>query len=343
MNEEITLNELIEELVSKKFTILYFVSAFFLIGLVLALTTPAEFKVQTSVIQASKESSNLGNLSGLAGAAGINLGGITEEVLVSDQIYPSIVNSTVFLRDVLYDSCFFRLLGKEQTVYNYYLNDHRYSLIDKLLSTPGDVIGFIMSDDEDDEDDQFDRYISLSSEEIEFIEDLRERINVESDLSTGLLLVSVKLQDPVACAQITEKTLFYLKEYILKLNVQQSLEKRDYLDQRLTDVKNNYEEASAVLSIFMDRNRDVVSSKRKFEEQVLKSEYDLAFASYQNVVQQIEEVDFEIKGKTPFFSEIEPIKIPQKKSEPKTVLILVFFMFMGGFIGVSLVIVKRLI
>jgi len=49
-----------------------------------------------------------------------------------------------------------------------------------------------------------------------------------------------------------------------------------------------------------------------------------------------------VQEKTPVFKVIDPAKVPLQKSKPKTSLILVAMIFLGGFIGVGIIFGKLL-
>ena len=88
---------------------------------------------------------------------------------------------------------------------------------------------------------------------------------------------------------------------------------------------------------FRDQNHNLESAKAKTEEEKLQSEYQLAFSVYSEVAKQLENAKIKIKEDTPIFSIIEPVSIPNEKSKPKKVVIMVIWFFIGGILGVGYV------
>lgn len=57
----------------------------------------------------------------------------------------------------------------------------------------------------------------------------------------------------------------------------------------------------------------------------------------------MEQAQIKVKEDTPVFSIIKPITVPLEKSKPKRSLILVIWIFLGGILGIGLVLGKHLI
>ena len=69
----------------------------------------------------------------------------------------------------------------------------------------------------------------------------------------------------------------------------------------------------------------------------LTNEYTLLFGVYSELAKQREQANIQVKETTPVFTVVEPVTIPAERSKPKRGLICIAFTFLGGFIGIGLV------
>src|SRR5680860_56138 len=82
-------------------TVIKMVLIFMALGLFIAIFSPKEFTASTTIVPASDSKKIGGNLSGLASLAGINLGSMGGEGGISPTLYPQIVNSIPFQKELL--------------------------------------------------------------------------------------------------------------------------------------------------------------------------------------------------------------------------------------------------
>ena len=93
------------------------------------------------------------------------------------------------------------------------------------------------------------------------------------------------------------------------------------------------------LAQFRDANRNFASAIAKATEERLSNEYTVALGVYSELAKQREQAGIQVKEDTPIFTIVEPVTVPNEPSKPKRALILVAFVFLGGFIGIGLVLV----
>ena len=82
---------------------------------------------------------------------------------------------------------------------------------------------------------------------------------------------------------------------------------------------------------------NIVSASVRTGEERLQAGYNLTFNVYNTLSQQYEQAKIKVQEKTPIFKVIYPAKVPLQKSKPKTRLILVAMIFLGGFIGAGII------
>ena len=76
------------------------------------------------------------------------------------------------------------------------------------------------------------------------------------------------------------------------------------------------------------------------EQQNLQSEYPLAFGVYSELAKRIEQAEIQVKKDTPILTTVQPLQIPDKKSSPKRLLILLICAFLGAVISSGWILVE---
>ena len=99
--EEIDLVEVIQKLWKNRKLILKITVVFMVLGILVALFSPKEYTAGCTMVPQSGDKKVGGNLSGLASMVGINLGGAVSGEVLSPTIYPKIVASVPFKKDLM--------------------------------------------------------------------------------------------------------------------------------------------------------------------------------------------------------------------------------------------------
>ena len=76
------------------------------------------------------------------------------------------------------------------------------------------------------------------------------------------------------------------------------------------------------------------------KQQNLQSEYTLAFGVYSELAKQIEQAEIQVKKDTPILTTVQPVQIPDEKSSPKRLLILLIWTFLGAIISSGWILVE---
>ena len=125
-DDEIDLTELLGKLWHKRKFILKLTGIFLLVGLFIALFSPVKYTAQCTVVPQTGEEDSKGGLGGLAAMAGINVGSIGAGGTISPTIYPEIVKSITFTRDIMQTPVTVKKSeGEAITLYEYY-TDKKY-------------------------------------------------------------------------------------------------------------------------------------------------------------------------------------------------------------------------
>jgi uncharacterized protein involved in exopolysaccharide biosynthesis len=184
-------------------------------------------------------------------------------------------------------------------------------------------------------------FIKLSYDEYEMIERLKERISFNYDKINRISYLSVITQNPYISAQLLHNVVEQLKNYVLKYETEKQKENVEFIGQQVLKAEEKYFETQMKLASFRDENRYISTEKLKTQEQILNSEFTLAFNLYSTLSQQYEQSKIKLQELKPNITTVEPILIPIRKDTPKRKLIVVVTAFLVVLVRVIYLIYKN--
>lgn len=343
--KEIDLIALIKTIWSKRKFLIWFSSIFFAIGVIIALTSPVEYRASCRLFPEAQENlqSNLGGLSGLAGLAGINLDAAGSSTL-SPALYPEMVGSITFQREILTKQVYFSKIDSTMNSLDYFSAYGKKSLLENIINTLKSIprgIKQIFKSTKQVAEVSYPN--ELSAEEWILIADFAERNSVVIDPNTGIIMISTIMPDPVAASMLNDTLVSMLTEKVTNYKLEKAIVNVDFIEQRYFEAKQNYEEKQRSLAQFNDRNINITTAVVQIENQRLQNELNIAFEVYKGLASQLEQAKIKVKEETPIFTVLDRAYIPIEKFKPKRSLIVVVFTFFGLLIATFRVIIKELL
>ena len=351
-SNEIDLIELIRHLWDNRKLILKITGAFIALGLIVALTSPKQYKVEVRMLPEIQ-----GNTSGGASALLKQFGGLGGFSMpmgegadaISPMLYPDVLKSTPFYLELLDHKVTYKTNDEtlDITVFEY-LNDYtKNSLMGVVkkytIGLPWTILGWIRVDKEPEESmtSSPSQITQISKKQFDAIKGLKDKISASIDQKNGVISISTEFGDPFITAQIANFSVGYLTTYITEYRVEKAKTDLQFIQDRYVEKEKGYLKAQENLAQFRDANRNVQSAAARTEEERLNNTYTLAFNVYNGLAQQLEQAKIKVQEETPVIKILEPVKVPVERSKPKRSLILVVFAFLGGFIGVGFVFGKK--
>jgi len=357
-NDEIDLFKVFQKIWAGRKTIIKTMIIFFIIGIFIVLFSPKEYKSEiTLVVETSSSGSSMsGLLQQFGGLAGINLNNTNNKEALVPDLYPEVIKSTPFLLEIMKQKVTESKYDSTLTVEQYLDRHTRSSLVGTIkgytIGLPGKIIGWIRGKQKtlnskllvfspDSVSNLSFNPIKISKEQTEIIEILAARVNTEEDFKkSNKFVISVEMQDPLVVAQVTSHVVKSLTKYITEYRTKKAKTDLKFISDRATEAEAKYLEAQQALATYKDRNKNVILSSVLTEEEQLQSEYNLAFDVYSALAKQLEQAKIKVQEVTPVFNVMDPAQVPLKKSKPKTSMILIMMIFLGGFLGIGIVIGK---
>ena len=343
--QEIDLVEVVRKLWKNRKLILKVTVCFMVIGILVALFSPKVYTAGSTMVPQSGEKNMSGGLSGLASMVGINLGSMSAGEVLSPKIYPKIIASVPFQKELMNAPLTFGGIDHPVTLFEYFTEDRyqQFSLIGFIkkytIGLPGVILGAIRGKDttsvvraETNSKIQF-----MTKDEQEVSKKLKNIITLNINDKDGYIQLSAELPEPLAVAQLAQYAQTLLQQYITEFKIEKVASNLKFVEERYNETKNDFEEKQKELARFQDRNKNFSSAMAKIEEERLTAEYTLANNVYNELAKQLEQAKIAVKETTPILTVVDPVGIPNERSKPKRALICVLFTFLGGFAGIGLV------
>ena len=345
--DEIDLIALSKDLWDGRKTIIKWVLGGILIGLFIALLSPKEFTVTSTMVPQSAQSGSgsMGGLSSLAAMAGVNLSAGNGGESLSPMVYPKIVQSAPFLLELMDTPFQMEEASQPISLYTYYTEYKKPGVLGAIkkytIGLPGVILKAIRKPAEEIGTGDTNSLLRLSPEQYEVAKTLREKLSLNIDDKEGTIALSVSLHNAGLTAQVADKAQQMLQRYITTYRIQKAQEQLGFVQARYEEKKAEFMGIQDKLALFRDRNKNVSSAIAQTEEQRLQSEYNMAFSVYSELAKQLEQAQIKVKEDTPVLTIIEPVQVPLEKSSPNRPMILIIWTFLGGIIGVSTIFGKQ--
>ena len=349
--EIISITGLLKVVYKSKKTVALFLGIFVVLGLMIYLFSPNEFSSQ-AVILPENTGSGAG-LGGLASLAGINIGRLDDKGRsLNPVVYEPILRSSPFMDKILTSEYEFPSIGQRLPLIEYLARNTTPSLTERLENAvslswlrtrnspalqPAET-DTVLSDNVSSV--IFDNsIIQVSSRKA--IRDLRSRIYYSKDLQTGLITISLDLQDANGSAQVLQKIIGELVLITRKYQGQRDSLNIEQLDVQISEKKMEYEKALEANARFRDQNINLVRSMDRMTEQKLQNEISFAFNVYNSLLQQREQIIIQSRNMQDPIAIIEPVQIAGAPSSPKIIPIMVISIFFGLVFGVVYVLARN--
>lgn len=344
---EIDLIEVIRKLWAKRKFILKVTVVFMALGVLIALFSSKEYTAGCTMVPQIGEKTTGGNLSGLAAMAGINLGSNSGGDVLMPNVYPKILSSVPFQKELMQTEIKFEDYEQPVRLLDYYTGEEyrKFSLLGTIkkytIGLPGLILGALSKEEAIPglPDSASSGIQSLSKEEDDCMKILANLVTLTVNDKEGYITLSASMPEPVAAAQLAYKVQVLLQKYVTEFKIEKARANLEFIEERYADAKSEFERKQEELAEFRDANRNFASAVAKTTEERLSNEYAVVLGVYSELAKQREQANIQVKEDTPIFAVVEPVTVPTERSKPKRALICVAFTFLGGFCGVGLVLV----
>jgi len=351
--EEIEFKEILQKLWEGRKIVSYSIVVFIFIGILIIIGTPKEYRSDVKIlVEYNQGSSSVSSLiQQYGGFAGLNFNALQLNDVLTPDIYPDIIKSTPFLLEILYKKVYYSKQDTFITVFEYFDKYNRpsvfFTLLNYTILLPLRIIERNINENErvNFKAQSVDslmrvKYLKISRKQGEILKQLVDRIKINQDETFTTLTISVEIQDPLISAQLIDLIVKSLTNYITYYRTQKAQLDLDFIIGKYVDAEKRFFAAQKKLANFRDKNKNIVQSSYKIEEERLQFEYNLAFNEYNSLYQQLVQAEINVQEQSPMLKIIDPPKVPLKNSKPRTIFTLITMIFLGAIIGIGAFSVK---
>lgn len=335
--DEIDLIELFQTFWNGKMTILKFIVVFFLVGMFVAVFTPKEYTAKTVVIPQTKGKSS--SLGGFAAMAGINIGQGNSSNDIPPALYPKVVHSVPFMKELLKVPLKFKDIEYEVTYQEYYKKHKKFNLLQAVkkytIGLPKVLLDLFKKEskqlilEEREEGGVF----RITGEEKTLFDQLQKQLVISSNDKEGFVSLSFSMPEAEPSARMAQKAQQLLQDFIANFKVDKAKEELSFIEERYKEAKKEFTKKQYALAGFIDKNRGLTTSRSMARQEKLQSDYSLVYGVYSELAKRLESQRIKVKEDTPIFTVLEPVTVPITKSKPNRVTILVVWGFLGFILG----------
>ena len=171
--------------------------------------------------------------------------------------------------------------------------------------------------------------LELSEDEYEIHKYLDNVIKLELNEDEGFLDLSVEDNNPYVASQIAKTANLILQKNIIDFKIKNINDTYNFIKSQLELAKINFYNSQDKLAIFKENNRNIQSDIFKNQYSRIEDEYLIAKNIYNELAINKEKIAIDVKKNTPIFTIIKPVVIPNEKSGPRRLLIVITYSFLG--------------
>ena len=343
--DEIDLIALIKSLWISKKLIIKLTAAFAALGVVVALLSPIEYTASSTFIPQSSQAGSSSNLSGVASLVGISLGGNISGNEIPPSLYPQIIQSTTYKRDLL--ELPLKIYSEKPSVLlkDYMLqknssSDFLGTVKKYTIMLPFTILSAIKGEEKKSDYNSSNSAMSVSLNEEKLFESLTGILKLSVNSKERFVTLSASMEDPLVSAIIAKGAQEILQKNVINYKIKSASEQLEF-NQKLLDLKKiEFDSLQNKLALFKDSNLNIVDSRFQNKLSGLESEFNIVSAVYQEVSKQLEQSKLQVSRDTPVFSVIKKVTIPNQRSAPKRSLTVVIYSFIGFILGCGFVLIK---
>jgi hypothetical protein len=317
------------------------------IGLVISFGAQTEYTASTKILP-YRLGGGVSGFSSLAGLAGVRLPQGAIDPTIPADLYPEVVKTLDFRAAVAETPIRFSSLPEPVTPMHYFREIAKPSMAETIakysIGLPRTMLSAIIQQQDPETLSVADSGRNIRRYDNAYlgvIDGLGDRIIATSDKKTGILLVSARMPDSYAAADLVRVASDHLMRRIIKYDSQKASEAFRFLDEEYQKAKDRYENAQRNLAEYSDRNRAQVSATAQINRDRLQREYDIAFEIYGQFSREREQARIKMNQDTPAFTILEQITVPNRKSSPRRWSILLISSFLGTLTALTILFIRR--
>ena len=315
-NDEIDLIQISKTIWKSKRFVILFSSFFVFIGIITALISPIVYTSSSTFILSSSNDNQTSSIGGVASLVGINLGVSGNDNRIPATMYPKVVESVEFKRQLL----------------NEYIDE------DKSIKLNSFLIDYYDLNNEDFITNNNEFFVSKGENDLFKI--LKNIISISVNAKDRFISISANMPTSEYALNTCISARNILQTIVINTKIKRAKENLNFTQEQLNLKKIEFDEIQNKIASFEDTNLNIINSKYRNELNKLKAEFQIINSVYTELSKQLEQSKLQVNQDTPVFSIVKEASMPVKRSSPNRAQIVLIFGVLGLFISVIYVITK---
>lgn len=321
-----TISDFISIVNKRKMRIILHLVIALVVGIIVAFSLPKEYSSSCVLVAETQQSMLSGNsLGGLASMAGINMNN-SEDAIIPD-FYPIVVKSYPFVVELLYDTVYTQE-NKRMLVLEYLQDEMKTPWWSSVFF--GITSLFKGGNSEKNMKNARINPQYMTQEQETIVKGLAERISCSISSKDESITVSAMVQDPQVAKMLVDGITKRLQSFIVKYRTAKVKNDVEYYKKEAGDMRTRYKKAQQKYAAYCDSHGDVILQAYISERDNLENEMQLAQNAYTAIEQQLMKAEAKYRERIPAFTVIEPSSVPNKKTSPKRMFVIIAFLFVCG-------------
>jgi len=315
-----------------------------LVGAFIAFGSPEEYSASVRLLPyKGGGGAGAAGLSGLAGLAGIRLPAGAGDVTITADLYPEVVKSLDFRIAVAETPLRFSTLNRRVSTIEYFRKIQKPAITEIVtaysIGLPRRVLSWFSQSESNAgvrETQSADTATirKYDQEYLTLVGKLGRRLKISTDKKTGIVLVTGKMPDPYAAADLVTVSADRLMGRIIEYESRKAADNFRFANEQHQQARIRYERIQRELAAFSDRNRALMSATSQIERERLQREYDIAFEVYQQFSRELEQTRIKMNQDTPVFTVLDQVIVPNTRASPHRLVIVASSLLLGALLGV---------
>jgi uncharacterized protein involved in exopolysaccharide biosynthesis len=162
------------------------------------------------------------------------------------------------------------------------------------------------------------------------IKEFSKRLTISENIKTGLVTVSLSMEDRYLSVEILEYITTFIKNFTYENIVSINNKEIEYLEKRISTIDSQIDQSANALIKFLDNNsRYMDSPSLLIEYEYLKQNLSFKQGVMITLLQQMEIAKLNKVNIKPVVGTLDKPKVPGKKSFPKRIIYLIAGLFFG--------------
>ena len=316
---------------------------FGVLGLVIAITSEAEYSTSTTLICESETDTPTGGMGNLSLLRGLGLNFGSGGTGVTPDTYPDILMSREVRLAVVRDTFSFPTLGKRAPYVEYALRPTLMKTIKKhTIRLPGRIMASLSGTVPSTNAPGTVSAFPTRNEEIA-MRLLANMVEPSIDTDTGLMTINVTTHNAKFASDLANSFLRHLADRLEYLRTQKARQNLAFIENRFADAEAALISAENDLAQFNDRNNNPQTARLKTEKSRLERQLTFKTELYSDLQTQLTQEKIEFERSRPVITILEHPAPPIDPSGPNRILLLLSSVLFGGVLAVGITLTKALV